>query len=338
MQDVQSNALKYEYIHRINKVLDYIDLNITGDLSLETLSNVANFSSYHFHRIFSAMMREPLSKYIKRIRLEKAALILVSNSNYPVGEIASMCGFDNHSSFSRAFQIHFGFSASELRKDKSLIENKKNISESNKGKMDYKKRETDSKKCKTDSKKGKDDLKSAAYNGVVAKMASENYNPLVKPFGIEVIVISDMIVAYIRVIGGEKEVFQKAIARLMRWSEIRDLIHFPETKILSLYHDNPDITDGIKLRTSLCISVPEHTKVNGEIGKMVIPGGKYAVAHFIIGADEFKPAWDFIWGEWLPESGYQPDERPCFEVYMNNPDEHPEHKTIVDIYVPVKPL
>lgn len=316
MQNNPSNDLNSEYIHRINKVLDYIDSNITGDLSLDTLSNVANFSSYHFHRIFSAMMGEPLSKYIKRIRLEKAALILVSNSNYPIGEIASMCGFDNQSSFSRAFQLHFGFSASELRKDKS-------------------------KKSKTDSKMGKDDLKSSPYNGVVVHVARENYPPVVKPLGIEVTVISQMTVAYIRVIGtfnGEKEVFQKAIARLLRWTEIRDLIHFPETKILSLYHDHPDVTDDANLRTSLCITVPEHTRVSGEIGKMMIPGGKYVVAHFIIGAEEFKPAWDFIWGEWLPESGYQPDERPCFEVYMNNPDEHPEHKTIVDIYVPVKPL
>lgn len=320
MENSQKNDLKNEYIHRINKVLDYIDSNISGDLSLDTLSNVANFSSYHFHRIFSAIIGEPLSKYIKRIRLEKAALILVSNSKYPIGEIASMCGFDNQSSFSRAFQLHFGFSASELRKDKSLIE---------------------SKKCKKDSKIGKDDLKSTSYNDVVAHVAEQTYSPMVKPLGVEVKNVSEMTVAYIRVIGtfdGEKKVFQKAISRLMRWTEIRELIQFPETKVLSLYHDNPSVTDDQKLRTSLCITVPDHTQVGGEIGKMIVPGGKYAVAHFIISAEEFRPAWDFIWSDWFPKSGYQPDERPCFEVYMNNPDEHPEHKTIVDIYVPVKPL
>ena len=40
----------------------------------------------------------------------------------------------------------------------------------------------------------------------------------------------------------------------------------------------------------------------------------------------------------LAESGYQPDDRPCFELYLNNPQEHPEGKHIVDIYAPVKPL
>ena len=59
---------------------------------------------------------------------------------------------------------------------------------------------------------------------------------------------------------------------------------------------------------------------------------------FLLDAHQYKEAWDIIYGEWLPGSGYQPDDRPCFEVYLNNPDEHPEKKSIVDMYIPVKPL
>jgi AraC family transcriptional regulator len=40
----------------------------------------------------------------------------------------------------------------------------------------------------------------------------------------------------------------------------------------------------------------------------------------------------------MPESGYQPDDRPPFELYLNDPKEHPEGKFVVDIYIPVKPL
>ena len=39
---------KDEYIHRIHKVQDYIELNIGKQLSVEELSNVAGFSKYHF--------------------------------------------------------------------------------------------------------------------------------------------------------------------------------------------------------------------------------------------------------------------------------------------------
>ena len=43
-------------------------------------------------------------------------------------------------------------------------------------------------------------------------------------------------------------------------------------------------------------------------------------------------------GEWLPESGYQPDDRLCYEIYLNDPTTNPQRKHIVDICEPVKPL
>jgi AraC family transcriptional regulator len=43
-------------------------------------------------------------------------------------------------------------------------------------------------------------------------------------------------------------------------------------------------------------------------------------------------------GGWFPESGYQPGDGVCFESYLNNPEEHPEGKHIVEICIPVKPL
>ena len=71
---------------------------------------------------------------------------------------------------------------------------------------------------------------------------------------------------------------------------------------------------------------------------MSIHGGAYAVARCELTEEEFQGAWDAIYGTWLPGSGYQPDNYPCFEICHNNPKDHPEHKHIVDICVPVKPL
>ena len=71
---------------------------------------------------------------------------------------------------------------------------------------------------------------------------------------------------------------------------------------------------------------------------MAIPGGKFAVASFEIAGDEFEDAWNMLMGGWMPASGYQPDDRRCYEIMHNNPKEHPEGKHIVDICVPVKPL
>jgi AraC family transcriptional regulator len=96
--------------------------------------------------------------------------------------------------------------------------------------------------------------------------------------------------------------------------------------------------DVENLQSSICITVPPDTPVRGEIGKMDMPAGRFAVARFEIGGDEFQQAWNHVYGEWLPKCGYPSDDGPCFEEYHYNPAEHPEHKHIVDICVPVKPL
>ena len=42
--------------------------------------------------------------------------------------------------------------------------------------------------------------------------------------------------------------------------------------------------------------------------------------------------------DWLPDSGYQPDDRLCFEDYLNDPGEDAKGTHIFDICIPVKPL
>ena len=158
---------------------------------------------------------------------------------------------------------------------------------------------------------------------------------------IEVKELPELHVAYVRHVGpyaGKEAVFEQMFNKLMIWAGPRGLLRFPETQVLSVYHDDPDITDADKLRTSGCITVPADTEVEGEIGKMTIAGGKFAVAHFEITTDRYGEAWNMLMGKWMPESGYQPDDRQCYELYHNNPKEHPEHKQIVDLCVPVKPL
>jgi AraC family transcriptional regulator len=98
------------------------------------------------------------------------------------------------------------------------------------------------------------------------------------------------------------------------------------------------VTEESKLRLDVCVTVPPETKVDGEIGKTVIPAGRYALARFEIDPKQYEQAWDFVFGGWLPESGYQPADGPCFEWYLNDPNSHPEKKHIVNICVPVKPL
>jgi AraC family transcriptional regulator len=159
----------------------------------------------------------------------------------------------------------------------------------------------------------------------------------VMKFKVKVKEMPEMNIVYIRHRGSYNQI-GPAIHAIIKWCAARDLIHFPETKILTVYHDDPDITQMDKLRADACVKVPKGTKTEGEVGTYVISGVKFAVAHVEITADEFGEAWDKLVGEWIPENGYQSDERLCYEISLNNPKEHPEGKFIVDICEPIKPL
>jgi AraC family transcriptional regulator len=114
------NYLRQEYTARVNRVIDYIEANISQDLSLKELADVAHFSPYHFHRIFRAMVGETLNDFIQRVRIERAASKLVQNPGQTVTEIAFECGFSGSSAFAREFRNVFGMSASSWRAKTTL--------------------------------------------------------------------------------------------------------------------------------------------------------------------------------------------------------------------------
>lgn len=114
-----------EYASRINRVLSYIDENICTELTLDELAEQAFFSKYHFHRIFSSIMEESLSKYIQRLRLEKAAAEIASYNDASITEIALKYMFSGSAVFSRIFKNRFGMSPSAWR-DGGSIEYSKN--------------------------------------------------------------------------------------------------------------------------------------------------------------------------------------------------------------------
>ena len=155
-------------------------------------------------------------------------------------------------------------------------------------------------------------------------------------YSVEIKELPELTVAYARHIGPYNGIGE-AFERVSRWAGPRGLFN-QHTKILGIYHDDPDTTPESKRRSSACVSVPPGTSVDGDIGLMTVPGGKFAVGHFTLDQSEFGAAWDALMGEWLPSSGWQPDDRMCYEIYLNDHEQHPEHKFIVDICQPVKPL
>jgi AraC family transcriptional regulator len=92
----------------MHRVIDHIDRHLDEQLELESLARVANFSSFHFHRLFNAWMGETLGDYVRRRRLEVAAQRLVAQPRLPVLEVALAVGFGSTEAFARAFKSRFG--------------------------------------------------------------------------------------------------------------------------------------------------------------------------------------------------------------------------------------
>jgi AraC family transcriptional regulator len=103
-----------DYQQRIIRVLVYIDEHFNDALTLDDLARIAYFSPYHFHRIFQAFIGEPLYAYIKRLRLENAAVHLQS-TGLTVTDIAFKSGYETPAAFAKAFRERFGVTPTGFR-------------------------------------------------------------------------------------------------------------------------------------------------------------------------------------------------------------------------------
>jgi AraC family transcriptional regulator len=99
----------------MHRVLAYIDGHLDEQLELDTLARVANFSPFHFHRQFTAWFGETLGDYVRRRRLETAAMRLVGQPRLPVLQVALSVGFGSTEAFARAFKSRFGSTPSAWR-------------------------------------------------------------------------------------------------------------------------------------------------------------------------------------------------------------------------------
>lgn len=104
------------YKQRIDRVIDFIGANLDADLNLEHLSNIACFSKYHFHRLFTAYTGLSLHQYVKWLRLKRAAHQLIVEKDITIIEIALNAGFESHESFTRAFKQICGLNPTEFKK------------------------------------------------------------------------------------------------------------------------------------------------------------------------------------------------------------------------------
>ena len=112
----------------------------------------------------------------------------------------------------------------------------------------------------------------------------------------------------------------------------------PVAKKISIFHDSPEITPPGKLRYDACVSLdvlPEF-KAGGKAGIQTIYGGKYAVISHRGPLNQIELTYEKLFGSWLPNSGYEPDDRPNFILHHDTPLDFDVNSSHADIYLPIR--
>lgn len=281
------------YGERITRVCDYIGQNLDGELTLDRLSEVAAFSKYHFHRVFTAYTGKTVTRFIQLSRLRRASYRLAFEKQLRITDIAFEAGFDSPEAFARAFKRTFDQSPSEFRAQPHWPE------------------------------------------------WHLRFDFHIEPFGestmqVDVVEFETTKVALIEHLGPPENVLETA-GKFIEWRKESGLSPVKTSKTFGIPYSDPKTTDPEKFRWDVCGSIEGDVPPNKYgVKNGVIPGGRCAVVRHFGSLDNVDTSIYYVYREWLPESGEEVRDFPCFFHYVNLIHEVDECDLVTDVYIPLK--
>ena len=151
---------------------------------------------------------------------------------------------------------------------------------------------------------------------------------------VEIRQLQPMRVAFIRHTGPYSEVGQAWDRLLTLMGKEGYLAGNP--MMLGICHDDPEVTPPDKIRYDACLAVDESFSPIGEIGIQTVAGGEYAVTTHRGPYNNVGQTYSELLGQWIPRSGHELRNQPCFEVYVNDPQSTPPEELLTDIFAPIQ--
>jgi AraC family transcriptional regulator len=116
----------------------------------------------------------------------------------------------------------------------------------------------------------------------------------------------------------------------------RDLLR-PDLCMKGLFYSDPTSVPEAELRSAAGILLPDaEFPVAPPLERAVLRGGDYAILRHKGPYSDMKAAYDWLYGEWLVQSGREAADAPVFEDYLNNPREVAPTELLTDICLPLK--
>jgi len=272
---------KGEYAQRIDRVIDHLRQNLNRPVRLAELAEVACFSEFHFHRIFTAVSGETLNNFTNRLRLEKAARLL-RYSEQSVTDIALDCGFSSSATFSRAFRSGYDTSPSRFRKSGEIKK---------------------SKICK--------ELFPREEYGVA--MSAEEKKAA---FPVRLLDVPGRQIAYIRVTNAfEMDRVLGALKTVIEWAKSENV--FSQGTLFGMSVDDPHMTPKHLYRYEVCLASAQPFECREGMSRLQMPAMRYAVITVSGDIHKVATAWDYLYRDWLINSVYEPEHAPALEVFLD---------------------
>lgn len=277
------------YAQRVNLAIDHIVGHLDEPLRLRDLARAALLSPFHFHRVFQALIGSTPADFVQRLRLEKALRLLARTRPPSLTVIALSCGFSSSSDFSRCFKRRFGVPPSSFDIGAWRREHGAELE--------------------------------AMVREAAARPHVERLPPRHNPdsFRVRIRDLPGRTVAYIRVDRPyEGDRAMKAVWRLLAWAERNGLA---DGQWLGYQWDNPEITSLQECRYYVAVEAERFTP-SGEVGRYRFPPMSVAEVTIRGGLQLALRAWQWLYGSWLPRSGFVPDDQPGFEAWIGRPFAH----------------
>ncbi|MBY0548573.1 MAG: AraC family transcriptional regulator [Candidatus Obscuribacterales bacterium] len=285
-----------DYCAKLRGVFRYIDSHLQDDLSVDTLSEIAGFSKFHFHRQFTAMVGMAVYKYVQLARFKRASYKLAFR-NDTIGEIAMDSGYEAPEAFCRAFKQRIGQTPSEFRTSPQWKSWQEIF----------------------------DRLSNARMNFMNANILAEQVK-LVEMPTTRVAVLEHR---------GAPVLLGDSIRTFIAWRKSMGLSP-SKCATFNIMYDDPFNTEPEDFRFDLAVATDRIIAPNelGVISK-VIPGGRCAVLRHIGSDDSFGRSVTCLYGEWLPQSGEEVRDFPLYCQRVAFFPDVPENEAITDIFLPI---
>ncbi len=277
------------YEKRFSRVTSYIYEHLDEELDLMKLADIACMSACHWHRIYHAMHGETLAATVKRLRLHRAAGLLV-HSEIPVDQVAARSGYANVQSFTRIFHSVYGMPPARYRKEGS--------------------------------------------HTVFQQQSADRSEHM---YPVEIKKITSMQAITVDHTGSYMDI-GKAFETLYSCLAAREMFR-PGMRSVALYLDDPFSVDEALLRSkagAVFEEAPAADAIQPPLAQSAIAGGKHAVLRYKGPYADMRVAYQWLYGEWLPQSGQEAGDAPVFEEYLNNPRDTPPTELLTDIYLPLR--